>query len=122
MTDIYSKHDKAFNKVSAYVVVKDGQRVATVALKFGGAVTAYVHWIGLEMTFGIAGGGGYDRQSAAVAYAARKAIEAHRHDALEPITATTEARAAFFKACERDGGPRWDDAVRDAGFSVFQAV
>lgn len=120
---IYDQHGAAFRNVSAYVIAKDGKRVATVALKFGSAVTAYVHWIGLEMTKGQAGGGGYDRQSAAVAYAARKTIAAFdKHGAPEGIDPFDQTRAAFFKACERDGGQRWDDAVRDAGFSVFQAV
>lgn len=119
---IYDQHDAAFRNVSAYVVLKDGKPVAKVAFKFGGAVTAYVHWLGLEMTRGQAGGGGYDRQSAAVAYAARKAIAAHANDEWREAGQAEFACAAFFKACERDAGQHWDGALRDAGFTVVQAV
>lgn len=117
---IYDQHDAAFKAVSAYVVLKDGKPVAKVAFKFGGAVTAYVHWLGIEMTRGQAGGGGYDRQSAAVAAAARKIPEA-------PFVTMADAvergnRDAFLKAARADGGQHWDGALRNAGFTVIQAV
>lgn len=120
MTAIYEQHDAAFKNVSAYIVLKGDKVVAKVAFKFGGAVTAYVHWIGLEMTKGRAGGGGYDRQSAAVAYAARKIPEA-------PFVTMADAqergnRDAFLKAARADGGQHWDGALRDAGFTVIQAI
>lgn len=120
MTKIYEQHDAAFRTVSAYVILKGDKVVAKVAFKFGGAVTAYVHWIGIEMTKGRAGGGGYDRQSAAVAYAARKIPEASY-----ATTADAQERGnrdAFLKAARADEGKHWDDAVRDAGFTVIQAV
>jgi hypothetical protein len=72
VTDIYDRFDAAFRHVSAFAILKDGKHVANVCLKHGGAVTAFVHWIGLEMTTGRAGGGGYDKASAAVVAAARK--------------------------------------------------
>ena len=35
MTDIYEQHDKAFSRVSAFVILDSkGERVATVAIKF----------------------------------------------------------------------------------------
>src|SRR3546814_13621795 len=53
MTAIYDQHDKAFARVSAYVVTKDGAHVANVSIKFpaagAGRLSAYVPWIGLEM-------------------------------------------------------------------------
>ncbi len=120
MTKIYDQHDAAFRSVAAYVVLKGDKVVAKVAFKFGGAVTAYVHWFGVEMTKGQAGGGGYDRQSAAVVAAARKIPEA-------PYVTTADAqergnRDAFLKAARADGGQHWDGALRDAGFTVIQAV
>jgi hypothetical protein len=71
MTSIYDQHDNAFTNVAAFVIAKDGKRVATIAFKFGNAVTAYVHWLGEPMVRGIARGGGYDRKSAACSDAAR---------------------------------------------------
>jgi hypothetical protein len=120
MTKIYDQHDAAFKSVSAYVVLKDGKVVAKVAFKFGGAVTAYVHWIGTEMQRGQAGGGGYDRQSAAVAKAADKLL-------LPNVTSMgladpSSAEYAFFHAARKDGGNTWLRSLENAGFVVVQAV
>jgi len=114
MTRVYDQHDAAFREVQAYVVTRGDKVVAKVAFKFGSAVTAYVHWIGLEMTRGQAGGGGYDRQSAAVAAAAHK-IDLEGN-------AGQEFLYKFLDAARTDGGKHWDGALRDAGFCVIQAV
>lgn len=118
---IYNQHDAAFSHVAAYVVIdkRDGACVAKVAIKrssSGLRTTAFVHWIGIPMVKGVANGGGYDKDSASVASAARRIPD--------DITGRDEHgnRAAFIDAASLDGGKRWDDAVRDAGFSVFQAV
>lgn len=120
MADIYELHKKAFANVSAYVVLRGERPVARIAFKFGASVTAYVHWLGVEMARGRAGGGGYDRQSAAVADAARKIPEA-------PFVTQADAeergnRDAFLKAARADGGQHWDNALRNAGFTVLVAV
>lgn len=130
MTNIYDKHDAAFRNVSAFVVLGrntdengDTVHVATVSLKHGGSVTAFVHWIGTEMTQGRAGGGGYDRSSAAVADAARKAIAAAAKGAKWEATQPGDLdRAVFFKTASTYDGKRWDSALRDAGFTVIQAL
>ncbi len=114
MTDIYTQHDAAFRAISAFVILNDaGERVATVAIKYpadgAGRLYAYVHWIGVEMKRGYAGGGGYDKRTAAVASAARK-IE-------WPSDAATFAAAAV-----ADAGDDWIRAVEKAGFRVLQAV
>jgi hypothetical protein len=117
MSDIYDQHRAAFANVSAYVVLKDGERVASIAFKFGTAVTAYVHWFGVEMVRGRAGGGGYDRQSAAMADACRKitglpTMPDHKH-----------GPCLDFRDSQHDrDGRTWDHRLRDAGFTVFQAV
>jgi hypothetical protein len=73
---IYDQHQAAFARVSAFVVLDStGERVATVAIKYPGAglrLWSYVHLIGVEMVRGSAGGGGYDKTSAAVAQAIGK--------------------------------------------------
>lgn len=122
---IYDQHDKAFRNVSAFVIAKDGKRVATVAFKFGDAVTVYVHWIGIEMVKGRAGGGGYDRKTAACADAVRKI----KHD-IDPSLSDEDKAAAlrlrlsvkFVAALQADRGPSWENALRDAGFDVWSAV
>lgn len=77
MADIYEQHAAAFSRVSAFVILdSEGERVATVALKFpadGAArLWAYVHLIGVPMVRGFAGGFGYDKRAAAVAAAIDK--------------------------------------------------
>lgn len=117
-TDIYDLHSKAFARVSAYVVLRDGERVATIAFKFpadgAGRLYAYVHWLGVPMVRGFAGGYGYDKRSAAVANAVRKIPD--------DISGKAGARQAFIEATERDSGSYWDRRLEDAGFTVFQAV
>ena len=119
MTSIYTQHEAAFANVSAYVVMKGADRVATIAFKFprdgAGRLWAYVHWIGTEMTRGHASGYGYDKRTAACANAMSKGValkgEAPGADLL-----------TFYTALARDGGTTWDSALREAGFTVLQAV
>lgn len=118
MTDIYDLHAKAFAQVSAYVIVKDGVRVATVSFKSpkdgAGRLWAYVHWLGTEMVRGCAGGGGYDKHSAALAQAARRAVA---------ISADAASCLSFWQALGNDDdGRRWYIRLRHAGFDVWQAV
>lgn len=114
--NVYDLHDKAFAKVSAYIVVKGGERVATIAFKFpkdgAGRLFAYVHWIGTEMVRGFAGGYGYDKRTAACANATRKAVTANAGDDC----------LSFWQALSRDTGDYWYAQLRKAGFEVWQAV
>jgi hypothetical protein len=124
MADIFEMHSKAFNSVSAFVIAKDGERIATIALKFpkdgAGRLFAYVHFLGAPMTRGYASGYGYDKRSAAVANAAQKLVFA-KSPATAPL-GEQEAFDAFRTAIETDGGEYWDTRLRNAGFDVWQAV
>lgn len=131
MTSIYDQHDKAFSRVSAFVILRDGERVATVALKFpadgAGRLYAYVHWLGNEMVRGYAGGYGYDKRSAAIANAARKYIKQERKaadDIGDPSSYMKgdNGKAGFWHAIADDDGHYWDRRLIDAGFTVLQAV
>jgi len=121
-TNIYDLHTKAFSGVSAYVILKDGVRVATIAFRFpkdgAGRLWTYVHWIGIEMVRGYAGGYGYDKRSAAVESAVNKAIQT-----IKPIADDVDfSRATFFRVLANIGGNTWDNTLREAGFTVLQAV
>lgn len=121
MTDIYDQHKAAFASVSAFVVLKDGARVATVALKFpkdgSGRLYAYVHWLGLPMVRGFANGYGYDKRTAACSVAARLIT------GLPGIPDSDHATALDFReALMRDSGSDWARALEDVGFTVLQAV
>jgi hypothetical protein len=119
---IYDQHRAAFNQVSAYVVMHGADRVATVAIKYprdgAGRLYAYVHWLGVPMVRGFAGGGGYDKRSAACASAARKLPEhlPEGHDAAGDVY------GKFVDVMRADGGQDWNTALTGAGFNVLQAV
>ncbi len=118
MTSIYDQHSTTFRAVSAYVILKDGERVATVAFKFGNAVTAFVHWIGVEMVKGRATGGGYDKATAAVETASENAIASIKPDRDD----VNFPRATFFRVLRDCGGAGWVRTLEEAGFKVLQAV
>lgn len=125
MAKIYDQHDAAFTSVSAYVIAKDGERVATIAFKFprdgAGRLYAYVHWLGVEMVRGHAGGYGYDKRSAACSVAAKNLHKVRAQQTPDggelPI-----AGDAFVAALSQDDGLGWDRRLRDVGFDVWQAV
>lgn len=135
MSKIYDQHENAFNNVSAFVVTKDGERVATIAFKFpkdgAGRLWCYFHLIGLEMARGYAGGYGYDKRSAAMC-AAIESNKLYQGEAIfskiHPLTRLdngealdnrlTELKQAFAKI----GGKDWKDIFRDLGYEVLQAV
>lgn len=120
MSGIYDQHRAAFSNVSAYAILGDtSDRFATIALKFpkdgAGRLYAYVHVFGEPMVRGFAAGGGYDKRSAAIADAVRKM----------PVGAggkLWETYESFCKALASDDGRDWQARLRDAGFTVLQAV
>lgn len=127
-TDIYDQHRAAFRNVSAFIIMDGtGERVATIALRFprdGLRLWAYVHLIGVEMVRASAGGGGYDKASAAVAGAIDKIPEYDRDvvgaDGYGPWVMAS--RKAFQEACRRMDRSGWIRELERAGFRVFQAV
>lgn len=127
--NIYDQHRASFAQVSAFVVVHDGKRVATVALKYprdgAGRLLAYVHWLGESMVRGYAGGYGYDKASAAIAHAADKLsisqgewADGSKHYSEE----TLALHARFKETLARDDGYEWARRLQDAGFIVWGAV
>jgi hypothetical protein len=121
MTNIYDQHKAAFSNVSAFVVLKDGDRVATVAIKFpkdgAGRLYAYVHWLGMPMVRGFASGGGYDKRTAACSAAA---YQINLNEL--PAPPVGQDCRAFTAALRKDSGYDWTRQLEDAGFTVVQAV
>ncbi len=124
---IYDQHDKAFARVSAFVIMKDGERVATVAFKFpadgAGRLQCFLHVLSLPMVKGTASGYGYDKRSAAFADAARKA-EVKLEDWQEETGYVLQRSiaSAINQAMQGNDGRDWSDNLRNAGFTVLQAV
>jgi hypothetical protein len=126
MNDIYDQHHAAFSNVLAYVITdKKGARVATVAFKFSragtGRVWCYLHIIGLPMVRGMAGGYGYDKQSAASLNAARK-VATYSEEDLKIRGKNAANRDAIVEALNGYEGLEWARRVENAGFNVLQAV
>ena len=67
------------------------------------------------MVRGYAGGGGYDKASAACADAWRKRD-------LFPGGEPSDTNWRFWDALSKDDGYRWDSRLEAAGFTVWQAV
>ena len=118
---IYDQHDKHFDNVSAFVVLKDGACVARVAFKYprdgAGRLYAYVHWLCLPMVRGDASGYGYDKRSTAVSNAAKKLNPSDTLNANALISAY-----AFVEVISKNEGRYWDNGLSDAGFTVVRAV
>lgn len=116
MPSIYDQHRTAFASISAFVVLKGGVRVATVAIKFprDGAerLYAYVHWIGGNMVRGCAAGCRYNKETEAVTIAARALTDPENDNDW----------TAFRNALLLDNGYNWTRNLRYAGFMVLQAV
>lgn len=125
MPSIYELHDKAFTRVSAFVIARNGEKVATVALKFpadgAGRLYAYVHWLGLEMVRGHADGYGYDKRSAAVEVAMARIMALPDYEAQVRETASKTYLSAFTGARKSMDSGDWTRALESAGFTVMQA-
>ena len=117
MTNIYEQHDKAFARVAAFAILKDGQLVGKIAVKYpadgAGRLTVFVHEHGFEMVKGFAGGYGYDKLEAAISDAVRKA-------ALQPDLA--ESRLYLALAVGINGDGEWRNRLQDNGYKVVHVV
>lgn len=125
MTDIYDQHAAAFRNVSAFVIARNGERVATIAFKFpkdgAGRLYAYVQWFGAPMVRGHANGYGYDKRTAACSAAAKRMTRIPGEH-IDPHGEEVESQISFMRALDADRGPTWDSALRAVGFQVWQAV
>lgn len=127
--NIYDQHAAAFSQVSAYVIAKDGEGVATIAFKHPRAVAgrlyAYVHWLGIQVVRGSATGDGYDKCSAACSSAAEvldDLLQRIRRGGTYYSAAAAVEATPFCDALREDGGLRWDSRLRCQGFEVWKAV
>lgn len=131
MSDIYDQHTAAFAHVSASVILDaEGKKVGTIAFKFprgtSTRVYCYLHILGTEMVRGYAGGGGYDKASAAADAARRRIIPFDRYQLEEAIKNSAEAPrhpiAEAFSKTRLDTGSGWQRAIEELGYRTVQAV
>jgi hypothetical protein len=133
MKDIYELHATAFARVSAYVVTRDGEKVATVAFKYpsdgAGRLYVYGQWLGLPMMRACATGYGYDKATAACVFLGQK-LDIGAADARAAEYGVTLADARpwhvfyrdFVAALRTNDGHDWHRNLEKAGFCVMRAV
>ncbi|MCW2317092.1 hypothetical protein M2322_002646 [Rhodoblastus acidophilus] len=129
---IYEAFDSAFAQVSAYAVLKDGEHVANVSFKHPPRghgerrLTVFVHWIGLEMVKGWAGGCGYDKKTAACSAASRRLAavwEAAKKENSGNLDRFYPKQIdAFIAAIAKDEGHYWNNQLESAGFTVLNVI
>lgn len=121
-SSIYDQHRSSFPLVSAFVILKDGQKVATAAFKFpadgAGRLYCYLHVIGIPMVRGYAGGGGYDKTGASCEAAAERMVAPTEPEWAEHAEHVNAIKAALAK----DEGHGWDRRLERAGYTILQAV
>ena len=104
----FEKFDAAFDGVSAYAIMKDGEYIGKVCVKHSkaGVCTVFVHEHGFNMITGKAGGYGYDKAGAALqnAYSSMDngESESELYKALQNVTYNGE----------------WQSDLRKVGFVV----
>lgn len=119
MTDVYAQFDKAFGNVQAYGLLFGGDPVGRVVFKHGAAVTAFVHLTTTEMRKGRAGGGGYDRASAAFDAAAAK-VDCPDG---ERTKSGARAHAALVRALRPElDGRTWSSRLEAEGFQIVNVI
>ena len=124
-TSIYDQHDKAFERVSAYMILKDGKLFGKVAFKFpadgAGRLQCFFQVFGLPMVRGTATGYGYDKRSAAFGNAV-KAVDVDTDDSREQYAEELGAVDAIQTVLDSYDGWEWETNLRRLGYEVFQAV
>lgn len=100
---IWQALEAATHNIRAYALLRGGQYIGRVIVKHGERARVWVHVTGENcgVGYGSAGGGGYDKISAAYA------------DAVKGIITLPS-----YTYC----GVRWDSSLTDAGYLVQQIV
>lgn len=113
--DVYEKFDAAFRGISAYAILRDGKPVGRVAIKHGGRCVVYLQAWGAPMVTASAGGGGYDRATAAMEKAATKL-------ACDDDAAWPDVQAVKDAILSGAGGWGWERRLEDAGFVIANVI
>ena len=111
---VYEHFDTATRGINAYVIMRGGIQIGKVVAKHATATRAFVQYYGTRMSMGSAGGGGYNRENAAIEEAAQK------HLKINPDLAGWEKE--FWEATAKETGHGWIHELREVGFEVIQVI
>jgi len=122
MTNIYDKHDAAFNLVSAYVILRGNTPIGKIALKFPkdgmGRLTCFLHLYKSPMINAHVSGCGYDKRTAVIS----KAVANLDSNSLDYIHVKNDIikLQEMFAACK---GHDFDSIFyNNTEYSLFRAV
>ena len=118
----WNKFDKAFNQVSAFLVLDAETRntVAKISLKYpkdgAGRLTCYMHIIGNELQIGTASGYGYDKRTTAIINAA--------DNYLKNAEGFNVPEASFLNLLNSNMAQSgWQEVINEKnGFTVIQVI
>lgn len=117
---VFEQFDAAFGRVSAFTLHRDGRFIGRIAFKYpsdgAGRPQCFAQVWGGPMTRATAGGGGYDKATAA----AYRAVHSLRYEGRDPTTFDDVAAAQL--ALSSDGGHRWQAQLEAGGFTVCHAI
>ena len=120
-TALYSEASRALGGASAHIILEGTRIVAKITIKYSKSnlrCTAYLWIAGGGISKGYAGGGGYDRQSAALAKAARAMPPCEYRG----IVGYQERYDAIIGALLNDNGERWHERLYKSGYSTIDAL
>ena len=122
-TSNWEKFDKAFNQVSAYVVMDtENNLIAKISVKYpkdgAGRLTAFIHIIGTEIQVGTASGYGYDKSTAAICNASDK------FDLSKETCKLSNKQIDFIQMLSTSlAQSGWQEAIQPKyGFNVIQVI
>lgn len=123
----WNKFDKAFEQVSAYVVLDQDtmQPIAKIALKFpkdgAGRLNCFIHVIGMELQHGYAGGYGYDKRTASIINTAEHCLAYVTTN--ENCNVNNKQLDFITQLCSTKAQSGWQEVINpNNGFIVIQAV
>ena len=122
---VYQKFESSFSNVSAYVIMKDGEHIANITLKYPkdsmGRLQCYIHIFGTEMQNSFAGGYGYDKTSHAIHVTAKKYKDYLNTLPLDTVINKDALR--LIDALSSDSADNgWDNALYDNGFTKINVI
>lgn len=121
---VYQKFDSAFSNVSAYVILKDGEHVANITLKYPkdgmGRLQCFIHIHGTEMQNSFVSGCGYDKRSAAIHNTAKQYKEFIANNSEYKLRPSETELLELLSSYEASNG--WSDDLYRNGFNVINVI
>lgn len=121
---VYQKFESAFSNVSAYAILKDGEHVANITLKYPkdgmGRLQCFMHILGNEMQNAFVSGCGYDKQSAVIHKTAKQYKEFISYNPEYKVKPSALELLELLSSYEASNG--WDGVLYKSGFDKINVI